>query len=274
MGNRREMTTPDKTHCRCRVIGILGKSDAIRFRLLICIAAVMLTSGCAGWFRPPSRDQDASSLLAMMANQGAATRYLKAVGSLLVERQGQSRKVRVAVALGRPDRLRVELLSFIGQPLARIAARGDRLCYQEPGRRQGVKTIGRGGLKRLLGIDLSVEDLVSVLCGGLPEPELVKETFAQWGPEPGAVLLKSRWHRLRAKVFLSPNPWQPLAYERYTPEGGLCYRVSWLQWKSFNDRRLPCAWRFENGRGDRVLLRFRRIYLPASLPESMFNLIP
>ncbi len=250
-------------------------STTVRFCLLACFAIIVLTSGCAGWFRPPAQDQQAKSLLDMMVNQGASTRSLKAVGSLLVQQQEQSRKVRVALALNRPDRFRVELLSFIGQPLARIAATGDRIQYQDLGQgRQVIKTVGHGGLQRILGIKLTVEDLVAVLCGGLPEPELVKDNYAQWAPTSGVVLLKSRWNHLRAKVVADQNSWRPLVYERYASDGRLSYRVSWLRWKTVNDRRLPSAWRFENGRGDQVVLMFQRIYLPASLPEKLFNLAP
>ncbi len=257
-----------------RLIGTGPDEILARFCLVVCLAMLVLTAGCAGWFRPPTQDQDARTLLERLAYSKAGPGNVKAVGSLEVRHGGQIRTLRVALALQMPDRLRVELLSFIGQPLARIAARDGRLQFQEIGRCRGrLETMGGNGLERLLGIKLSVTDLVSVISGGLPERRLVKDNFAIRGKDPGTVLIKTRWHQLRAKIAIGSPPWQlPLSYERYYPDGKLAYRVCWLQWKTVAGQKLPTALRFENERGDRVDLRLRRIWRPDHLPETLFDL--
>ena len=245
----------------------------------ICISlafgsvVLLVLNGCAGWFQPPAADPVATSIVENFIDTNSGPERMKAIGRLDIKKGGRNRRARIALALEMSDKLRVELLSFIGQPLARIAAVNGQLQYQEPGSSGGrIKTVSSTELKRFLGVELTVRDLVAVLTGHLPEMGLARDSIAVMNSEADMVLLKNRWHQVMAKVGWDRDFQRPAVYERYDAEGHIRYKVSWMRWETIEGLEIPSAWKFENGQGDWVDLRLSRIYLPEMLPDKLFRL--
>lgn len=76
---------------------------------------------------------------------------------------------RLAWIAQRPDRLRLTIIDPGGRPAALLATNGERvwLDLRSEGKHY-IKSARRFSLKRLIGIDVTLDDVIEVLLGGIP----------------------------------------------------------------------------------------------------------
>src|SRR6266545_1894069 len=130
--------------------------------LLLAIAL----AACAPRVPPPDLSLEPAALLAQVRVAGAQVVRVQGDARLRVDGPGARGVVPGFVAVERPDRLRVEIHDFFGNPVSVLVSAGGRLAlYDGRGRvfYRGAAT--PANVARLVPIALSPERLVAILCG-------------------------------------------------------------------------------------------------------------
>jgi hypothetical protein len=172
-------------------------------RTALAAVAVLALDACHPRLPPPDLSLDPATLLA----------EVRAAQQKVVSVQGQAR---VAVDTGeegggvnqflvaeRPGRVRVEVHDFFGNVLAVLAVDGGRLALYDSRERafyQGAATPAH--LARLLPVQVTPEELVTLLCGSAP---LLDGEAVSAEPGDGSVLLTLRQGDRTQRLEIGPG---------------------------------------------------------------------
>lgn len=152
-------------------------------------------------------------------NQGLAS--FKGIGSLRLSGAKGRQTLRAAWIAQIPDRLRLELLGVTGAPVASVAADGSHFsAYLHDSRKEYRHRLGDDGLERIVGIELTVAEVVSMLGGRIFIGE-----FSHAGVQEGVLILKDDAGRILQTVHPpgEHHPWWVV--ERFDERGTLRYRA-------------------------------------------------
>lgn len=140
--------------------------------LLLCIWTAM--GGCA--YGPqvevPS-DPAAEEMVARLKATNAGLTSFKCVGKLTLAAPGQPvQTFRAAMAGSLSDRLRIDMFAPFGGSAGTFSSDGKHLfLVRHPSGETYKKRFGRGNLRRMFQIDISVGDLLELMVGRLPLDE-------------------------------------------------------------------------------------------------------
>lgn len=143
-------------------------------RLLFAAAflgAIVLTHGCAikQQTAPPTPSPEAKRFLVQLAQSSKAHTALKGVGHFKIVTADKAISGRLAWIAKRPDQLRLSIIDPSGWPAALLATNGETVWLDL--RSEGKQYIKSGrwfSLKRLIGIDVILSDVIEVLLGDIP----------------------------------------------------------------------------------------------------------
>jgi len=130
--------------------------------------ALAVVSGCAR-LPPPDLSRDPAGLLGQVRAAQARVTSVRGPASVTLESPGQSGSLDAFVAAEKPDRIRVELLDFFGNPAMVMAAGAGRFAVLDL--RAAVFYRGEAtpeNLSKFLPVRVPVSDLVTLLCGSAP----------------------------------------------------------------------------------------------------------
>ena len=252
----------DAAACFCRS----GTSNLI---ILLCVIWVL--NGCAGWLRPVEHDATALKRVTRWTDHNATLEHFKALLQVQIRARGQAVNGRAAIAGAIPDRLRLEFLSFIGQPILRIAGDGRTITLiniQEDSVHQMDQT--ESALEKIIGMPLSVQHLIDVLLGRPPIPDFAA---AIRGQSQCAVQLQSRWYKLLADIN-SEGCEQPESMILYSAEGQVQLTIRWLQWQTIQGYEIPRKVLITSVDGAHIDFTIERFWPDTPLPPSTFVLEP
>jgi hypothetical protein len=134
------------------------------------LAALVLVAS-AGCVRapPPDLSPDPRALLAQVREAQALARTVRGSARVGVETPGASGTLDALAAAEKPDRVRIEMLDFFGNPASVLVAAAGRFSLYDA--RAGVLYRGEAtpeNLARLLPLPLGAGDLATLLCGSAP----------------------------------------------------------------------------------------------------------
>lgn len=138
-----------------------------RSRALLLTLAV--TAACARRAPPPDLSADPAELLRQVERTQGRVERLQGEARVKVESPAGGGTVTQFVVAERPDRLRLDVVDFFGNPVASLVADGGRFALLDL--RQRVFLRGAAtpeNLARLLPLAIPVEELVALLCGAVP----------------------------------------------------------------------------------------------------------
>jgi outer membrane lipoprotein-sorting protein len=239
------------------------------------LAAAFGLGGCRtqqGPLGPPlHKDIRPSEIVRRQAERDARVRTLRAYAKVHLEGPRRKSSFSEAIVVARPDRLRLDTVGPFGRVFSILAADASALRFVSPGDRriyQGPPTAENLG--RFLPFALNLEDVVSVLLGGLPVPastptvhydEKEAALVVRLENRSGSVslaTLDARTLDLRRLQLIDPPPRLAavLDYEGWRPEGGVSFpsRIS---------IRVP-------SRDLSVTVRFEKLEPNAPLDEGLF----
>lgn len=238
---------------------------------------LLLAALCACRVPPPDYGAegplaDAALLHSRVQARGALFRSLRGEAKSRVYNPKGSVKLQDLLAIERPDKLRVDALSFFGQPLASLASDGQRFAYLDIENNRyyrGVPSAANVG--RFLPLKIAPADIVALFLGDLPpisdravpELALVPEgyTLSLRDPESGETIIAT----------ISPQSAQPLAVRALSASGD----PLWLaRFDDFQERGPPREIQIEDPSGAGVELTYQEIELNVDLPPETFTLAP
>lgn len=246
--------------------------DALRALALVALAS----SACVKRAPPPDLSPDPVELLAQVERTQARVDRVGGEARVRLESPRGGGTATQFVAAERPDRLRLELLDFFGNPAAVLVADGGRFSLLDL--RAGVFYRGAAtpqNIGRLVSLPIPAGDLVLILCGAVP---IASGRAVAVEPGDGVLRLTvegaDRRQRLDvgagAAVVSSttePLPGVPL------PAG--TYSVAFDRFRDRAGRPFPGQVRVESrAAGVKLRLDWKEIEVNGVLPEGSFALAP
>lgn len=246
--------------------------------LMMGIAALVWMAGCAvrppATLPPPLPSPDARAVLEKVQGINQGLKTLKGVGRLEIQSPDHRRAARAAWAGSlEAAKFRLDIIGA-GLPVASLAGDGRRVYLRRPDGGVQIRLAANPRLDDLLGLPVTVADLLHAMAGRLPEVSYRRFSVH---PVPGAdgvqVVFYDRLGapRLQAALQGPEERLQRLVF--YRSDGGLHYRVDYGAYRSAGGYRLPH--RIAVGDGQRTCrIEVERWWPDVALGESVFVLTP
>ena len=139
--------------------------------LTALFTVVILASGCAikQTSPPPKPSPKATRFLDQLAQSSRSFQTIKGIGRFSILTEEKSLSGRMAWIAQRPNRLRLTILDPAGRPATLLATDGETVWLDQRAEdKQYVKDARRFSIKRLVGIDVALKDVIQVLLGEIP----------------------------------------------------------------------------------------------------------
>jgi outer membrane lipoprotein-sorting protein len=233
--------------------------------LLLCVAGGCATAPIRRDYPPPTTED----LVAALQQRAARIRSLR--GEARVESRGRS--ATVLLAAERPGRLRFDVLSPFGSPLASLATDGKSVGYFDRGAGRFVRGPARAcTLAWTVRLPLSPDDAVEVLLGSVPLMPAASSDVS-WDERAGLEVLRVRAPDGAVEEIRLGGPagaWTVRAAQLRDRAGRPRWRVEHDEWRVLGGFPMPRRTRVSDGEND-VRLRYRDEEVNVPLPPGIFG---
>ena len=243
-------------------------------RFIICTAAIVTYMGCATLLKPPQDDTEARRMIdTALRHNDELSRY-KALATVLVESGGRKISGRVALAAATPDRMRLEWLSAVGQPLTRLVGDGQYISISSHAQ-TGVRRIAQTptALESLIQLPIGIAELQSLITGRLRLPDFVAANISTRDDQLVTIALKDRWHRIVATVGIEPINGRLQRFNYLNQDEEPVYTIRWNQWQQAGSYKVPKNAILFTPSGRQLALSKIRFWPDVELPASTFELV-
>ena len=243
-------------------------------RFIICTAAIVILTGCATLLKPPQDDAEARKMIDTALQHNDELSHYKALANVLVESGGRKISGRVALAAAVPNRMRLEWLSSIGQPLTRLVGDGRYISISRHGE-TGIRRIPQtpNALERLIKLPIGIAELQSLITGRLKLPDFVSASILTRDDQLVTIALKNRWHRIVATVSIEPLNGRLNRFEYFSQAEAPVYTIHWNQWQQAGNYKVPKDAVLFTHSGHQLALSKIRFWPDVELPLSTFELV-
>jgi outer membrane biogenesis lipoprotein LolB len=219
--------------------------------------------------------EHARQLLELALHKNPAPETFKGIGNIKIMKDNQVERGRIAWMASGSDKVRIELLSPYGQPLASFSSDGkyvyilvyaDQSFYKKP--------LSTSNLKQIISISVRPEEIISLLSGRPPVMEFSFISLIESKTSPGPVLvLQQKWWGGYQKIYLDETADHIRTVEVYDGSGELKYKAD-FSYRIKNDDRIPDRLDISDGQGTRVQLVVNRHWPEVDILPSAFVLTP
>ncbi len=248
-----------------------------RLFLLVPLAIILITAGCAPFITKPEKTVSprAEELLDRINAINACMTASKGIGTISFQTRQAMPDMRFAWLCNLPDKIRLELLAPTGTPLLTLAADGD-YCYFLP--RTGQDRLRKKkatdiNLERIISTPLTVSDAAHLLAGAIPLHEFdTAERIAM--PDGDYILqLKRHWPGRTENIIFDKTTNRPRQIEFLRGSGQkLEYSVHFIGLQTINDVTIPESMFFRNSRDETAVITISRFWRQADVPIEKFRL--
>lgn len=240
--------------------------------MLLFLYTFLALNGCAWLIAPPESDPTAAQYLTRWTEHNAGLKQFKGLLRVQIKAEGQTLSGRAALAGIIPDRLRVELLHTLGQPITSLAGDGTtiRVHAVSEGRFYRWDQTSKA-LERFIHVPLGIEALLEILSGRPPLPAYAAAQMDGETEDAGDLVLKDRWNNVAADLRGDAEG-RIRMFRSLDIEGGLQYEVHWDAWQEVAGYNLPRTVRMTSGRGDQVTWTLERFWPDVEIPPATFVL--
>ena len=251
-------------------------------RCFILIFLVMSLSACsrmiANYHNVPYDDQTqkrARQLLENALDKYPKTESFKGIGNIKISKDGRVDSGRIAWMVSGNNKIRIELLSPYGQPLATFSSDGNYiyiLVYTEKSFYK--KPLAESDLKQIISVSIKPEEIISLLSGRPPVIEYSFISLVEQKTDPALVLvLQKKWWRGFQKLYFDETADHIRSVEVYDGSGELKYKADLLL-KAENDHRVLYRLEISDNQGTEVQLVVNRYWVETDISPSVFVLTP
>jgi len=250
-----------------------GNVFAAPFCLLTLLIILMsMVNGC-GWLAgAPRQDPMAKDLVEHLERKNQDVRQLKGFLRIRLHSPQGVISGRAALAAIFPDRVRVEWLTFLGQPLMKFAADGQTITVDLHGedRYHRIEQTPTA-LSKLIHIPMGVDELLRILKGNPPLPKYAAAQISGADTQGSRIALISRWHLLTAELKTTADG-TIQEMTAFRNDGTILFQVHWKGWRQQQGYTFPGDIEIVSGTGEKVSLLIDRIYPGAPVPPELFRL--
>jgi hypothetical protein len=221
---------------------------------------------------PPEDQPRARALLNILADANQELSRFKGLGQVHLVMPEFNMAGRLAVAVEMPDKMRIEWLSALGQPLLRLAANGKTIAIFSA-QTSKVHRFDQTDriLERIVHIPITVESLLAVLSGRIPNFDYIAAQILQESDTHMVVELKDRWSATLATVEVDLQTRQMTRLTAFNSDCSVRYRINWLQWQHVQGYLLPRNLEIAVDDVHRMKLTMDRFWCNVPLPQGIFS---
>jgi outer membrane biogenesis lipoprotein LolB len=229
--------------------------------------------GCTRMFRPPMEDPQARQMVEALNQSNGDLKQFKALAQVRFESQQEVQSISMALAAVVPDRMRVELLSMMGQPITSLVADGETITIRSHDK-EALYRLRQSAtaLERLIHIPMGIEQLQGILIGRPALPEFVAVQLVEQTAQGMVVALKSRGYAIRARLGFDLQTHKIEMMEVYGEAGGLRFRVNWRQWQQVGPYNVPGKVVVKSASGHQVTVSLKRFWPDVAMSAATFEL--
>jgi outer membrane lipoprotein-sorting protein len=241
--------------------------------LLLCSYLLFLLLGCARelpTFEPA--DMPASVVVEHLEKRKEEFRSFRAVGSIQLQGEKQRWSGRAFFLSQLPGSLRLEILSFFGQPVLYAASDGYEFMIWEPGHNRAFQGLAaQGTLARLIKFPLHDQEALLVLAGVVPTWDQAEKKLFKL-PDNGTMLLQFEdgSSRLTQRVWLEGESLIATRMERRRG-GDLELEATFSDFLDIEGWLYPKHITIK-GAKTRVTINYEQITINESLDHNVFQL--
>lgn len=256
-----------------RQLNDMGIVSVLLGSLLLCACLTFLLIGCAR--KVPTlevADLPVSVVIEHLEEKKEQLLSFRAVGSIRVKGEQQRWSGRAFFLTQLPGSLRLEVLSFFGQPVLYAASDGYEFMIWEPGHNRAYQGLAaRGTLARLIKFPLHDQEALLLLAGVVPMGHQVEKKLFKL-PDNGKMLLQLEdvSSRLTQRVWLEGESLVATRIER-TRGDELKLVATFSDFMDIEGWFYPKNIVMEGGKS-RVNIRYEQISINERLDQTVFQL--
>ncbi len=240
----------------------------------VIILAMVLLSGCAWLIRPPMDDAMARRMVTRLQQTNAALSQYKELANFRLEYENKVHSGSMALAAALPDRMRVALLSVVGQPLHQLVADGKTIRIRPHGQARTYEiSQSAKALEPLIHIKMGIDQLQLLLVGRPKLPDFYAAQFFERNGSTLVIKLKSRFHLTQAVIEIEPATSMIKMFEARAEDGELLYRAFFLKWQQVGKYHVPQQFKVLSATGHQLTINMRRFWPDVVLAPSTFELM-
>ncbi len=238
----------------------------------VIIWTVVLLSGCAWLIRPPMDDAKARRMVTGIQQTNADLSQYKELANFRLEYENKVHSGSMALAAALPDRMRLALLSVVGQPLHQLVADGQTIRIRPHGQARTYKiSQSAEALEPLIHIKIGIEQLQLLLVGRPKLPDFHAAQFFERNDGKLVIKLRSRFHLTRAVIEIEPATSMIKMFEARAEDGELLYRAYFQKWQQVGKYHVPQQFKVLSAAGHQLTINMRRFWPDVELSPSTFE---
>ncbi|MBI5064198.1 MAG: DUF4292 domain-containing protein [Desulfatitalea sp.] len=240
--------------------------------ILLFVSVLLILNGCAWLIAAPESDSAARQHLSRWTEHNAGLKQFKGLLRVQIKAEGQTLNGRAALAGIVPDRLRVELLNTLGQPITSLGGDGTTIRVHAVSEGRFYRWDQSGtALERFIHVPLGIAALLEILSGRPPLPAHAAAQMSAETEDACEIVLKDRWNNAVANLQCDGDD-RIRMFQAFDIEGILQYEVHWEAWQVVAGYSLPRTVRMTSGRGDQVTWTMERFWPDVEIPPATFVL--
>lgn len=216
--------------------------------------------------KPPVPDWESSQLIESIKQRDERFRSLRALAQIAYAGPEGKHGFQEAVLVQRPDRLRLDTLTFLGAILIFTANDKELIGYHP---REGVVVRGaptRDNLRRYTKIPLELQEITKLLLGVAPIDD-----GAPWKREGNTLIFSPQGRGRDTLTFASHQP-VPTKWERFNDDGKVVLNAQFSDYVSTSAGLFPLGIVLEAPLQKKKLgIRYQEPELNAAIPAGQFT---
>ena len=241
--------------------------------LFVAIGMTFSLNACSWMIKPPEDQHSARTLVETAVAVNSGLNQYKGLAQARLQSGSESIRGRIALAAVAPNRMRVEWLSMLGQPMTSLTGDGQHITvlFHSNGKFYKLPQL-RTSLERMVHIPIGINDLLSILSGRPPLPAFVSAQLDSVDQIGDRVVLKNRWRGIVAKLQVDLDTGRIQEFKHFDGTGNMRYEVQWRQWKLQGNYTIPEQVMIRSHESKSLTLTIERFWPNADVGSDMFVL--
>ena len=254
---------------------------SIHIAIVLLMTCIFLCS-CAGLIgRAPEKatvaiEIEAQGLIAAIQSNNDTLKTFKGIGKLKLSKKDKIQRARIAWIGSDSGRLRLEILTITGQPLASLASDGDWVYLNTHDRQRFYrKRTTDANLKNIVSIPVKSSDVLDLLAGRIPVRGHDQAAVIKNESGKGYVLLlKKGAKRVIERIYFDETKKLIQKVEILNSNGSLGFRATLEKMQTIDGYNVPLVLRIVNDEGVNFQLDVQKYWANVPVSPSVFALRP
>ncbi|MDM8516000.1 hypothetical protein QUF76_07360 [Desulfobacterales bacterium HSG16] len=271
----------------------------MRFIPFLFILAIVFFIASCSLFQPKSPENPFDSfeterLISKLLNKNDNLKSFKGLGKIKIFSPKGRLTARIAWLVHEPDKMRIEILSIPGQPMATIACDGKRFYYRDEKTLKKIRTKDPD-LKKLVSIPVKTSEIISFLSGkthiesfysaSMTDRSIREESGKSKADKKNADIqepfetkirtleLKNMWGKVIERIFIDKDDETIREIEIIKKGKKFLYRVQFFNFKNIDGFSVPHLFIISDDKGSEFHLKIRRFWANCNVNPKGFVLL-